>query len=800
MLAAAFGASAEFVTPEQALERIASHSGQKVKGMLDINRNLLFTYPTETGNPAIYIFGENAKEGYMLLSADDAVAPLLGYADNGNFDFENMPPQMKAWLEGYARQVEYARNKGMGSYKAPAKDSRKVVEPMMQTIWNQSAPFNLYTPKVGGTSTPTGCVATAMAQVMKYWNYPETAVGTGTITNPATGRSESMQLGEENFQWSSMLNSYNDTYTDEEADAVAYLMKACGYASGMSYSTYMSGTFSILAGKAMSDNFLYNPNIMYFQRDYYTASEWDDIVYNEVSNGRPVLYGAQSTSGGHEFVCDGYSGDGFYHFNWGWGGMSDGYFILDALNPGSLGIGGGAGGGFNFNQDILAGVQPENKVIYQPTVTQFGQLTGSAKGLRLTLKATDNGMQSQWVNTNLKDITVAIGVAIEAVSGDSETQYVLYKQSRVPAPDYRRTEGGLSLSYTGINGQLAVNFPEELPDGKYKVTVSTKDSNSEEWVPVRTQESAYNYVYVTKAGDTLEVEALPAATMTLDSAELKSELYYGSLVSFEITVTNHSEREMTQGFYPELFFNGRRSLIGDGVVLTLQPNETVTKEFTSQFRALSGGSAPSSSATYDLKWSDPATGSYYDIEEMVTMKVSNSNPSLDITKFEIPGVETSKGIVPGAGMTQVYQIEDIENIEIDLDLTNKRGFFGYPLYLVVFNLNEGSSMMTSIFEPLIPLNEGESCELSTKINMSIGVLNSTYLGALYYMGPRGYVEVQGANGLYFKLIGKSGVEEIESTENLPAVYYNLHGIEVKHPNKGEILIKKQGTKMEKVIF
>ncbi|MBD5358462.1 MAG: hypothetical protein HDR88_15995 [Bacteroides sp.] len=801
LLAAAFGMNAEYVTPEQALQRMSSHTGQKVKGMIQVNKDLLFTYQSENGMPAMYVFGTKGTEGYMLLSADDAVAPLLGYADKGNFDVDNMPPQMKAWLSEYSRQVEYAREHGLPAYKAPAKDSREPVKPLMSTIWNQSEPFNLYTPRIGSVATPTGCVATAMAQVMKYWNYPETAMGTGVITNPATGRSESMQLGAEDFQWDKMLDSYNETYTDEEADAVAYLMKACGYASQMAYNTSVSGTFSLLAAKAMIDNFLYNPNIQYCQRNYYTATQWDDMVYNEVSNGRPILYGAQSTSGGHEFVCDGYSGDGFYHFNWGWGGMSDGYFILDSLNPGAIGIGGGAGGGFNYSQDILAGVQPTEELIYQPTLTQFGELTGSVKNNRLTLKIVRDGMTSQWVNTNVRDVNLAIGVAIESVDGKAETQYILNKSARVAAPDYRRSGDYLSISYSGINGQFSCDFPTDLPDGKYKVVISTKNSNSDTWIPVLTEAEAYNYIYVTKTGDNLEVEDLPTPVVKLDKAELKTELYFGSYATFEITVTNDSEKEMTQGFYPQLFFNGQLNLMGDGVVLTLQPNETLVYEFTTQFRTLSNASAPTSRRTYELRWNDPGSNTYYDLTETVDMYVSNIVPSLDITKFEIVGEESSKSIVPGAGMSQVYQITDIENIEIDLSFTNTKGFFGYPLYLAVFNAaSSGSSLMSSIFEPLVPLNEGESCDLSTTINMSVGSLNSTYAGYLFYQGTKGMVQVPNADVLYFKLIGGSGVEEIEDYTNVPAIYYNLQGIKVKNPEKGALLIKRQGDKIEKVVY
>ena len=131
-----------------------------------------------------------------------------------------------------------------------------------------------------------------------------------------------------------MIDSYNGSYTDEQAAAVAYLMKACGYSCDMAYTPNSSGALSINAAKALFENFKYNPNLQYLNRDYLSATEWENIIYAELAAKRPVLYGGRSSSVGHEFVCDGYDGNGYFHFNWGWGGMSDGYFLLDALNPG----------------------------------------------------------------------------------------------------------------------------------------------------------------------------------------------------------------------------------------------------------------------------------------------------------------------------------------------------------------------------------------------------------------------------------------------------------------------------------
>lgn len=809
LLVGAIGAGAAPLTPQQALQRVSSSQKmRKVKGVSTLTKDLLYTYPSANGEAAVYVFGDNGRKGYILLSADDAMAPVLGYADSGEFDAENMPPQMEEWLAGYARQQEYARQMGLPEYKAPADDSRQAVAPLMKTAWNQNYPYNLYTPAVNGEQCPTGCVATAMAQVMKYWNYPEAAVGSGSITNPSTNITETMIFGEENFAWNDMLDSYSGKCDEFQEDAVAYLMKACGYSVQMSYSLSVSGSFSVYAAKAFIDNFQYNPNIRYYQRDYFEATQWDEIVYNEVASGRPVLYGAQSTSGGHEFVCDGYSGDGYYHFNWGWGGMSDGYFILDSLNPGAIGTGGGLGGGFNYKQDIIVGIQPEPELVYEPRLIQYGQLSATASGLKLTLRIRDNGSISQWVNTGLDELKeITIGAAVETVNKEGDPLYLSGKSQRVPAPEYKRVENGLNIAYSGINGQFSVEIPGDLADGKYKVTVSTLNGGSNAWVPVLTQENTYNYMYITKKGENLEVESLEEAYVTLDSYEPLTPVYYGSLATFAITVTNHGDKEMTNGFYPELYLNGKLCLVGDGIVLTLQPNETVTKEFTTQFRVTDNGSAPVVATPYELKWKNPNNNTYYNEkeEETLVVNVSLVNPELKINKFEIDGASTVSEDVPGAGEMDVYQVTDAANIKAVADVTCSRGYFGYAIYMAVFDTDElaqgifNNPVMQALCEPMQPLEVGDSCEVTADVNMSGGVLGKIYACMLFYQSPKGMVQIQ-TNPICFKLTNMSGVEEIDGTDTAAPVYYNLQGREVMNPQKGDLLIKKQGNKTVKIIF
>ena len=202
---------------------------------------------------------------------------------------------------------------------------------------------------------PTGCVATAMAQVMKYFNWPEKGAGTGKATD-SSGKSYAMDLGV-TFSWNDMKAQYNEgNYTSPQASAVALLMKACGYAVGMKYGPSESGAGSVAIPSALVDNFGYDGGVRLCMRTYYGREEWEGMIYDNLAHVGPVLYtGTTNLGGGHAFVCDGYSTDGYFHFNWGWSGMYDGYYLLTALNPEGEGTGGFAGG-YNIGQEVVLGI------------------------------------------------------------------------------------------------------------------------------------------------------------------------------------------------------------------------------------------------------------------------------------------------------------------------------------------------------------------------------------------------------------------------------------------------------------
>lgn len=723
------------LTPEQALRRVHGNSALKMPSKSGTSMKLSFSMQTQKGEPAVYIFDRPASSGYLIVSADDTATPLLGYADSGSFDANNMPPQLEWWLSEYASQIDYASANGIKNTYAPIAN-KKEIAPLVKTKWNQGTPYNNLCPSVNNVKCPSGCVATAMAQVMKFWNYPDVGTGRVTATLPSGGTGEGfINLAQKPFDWNNMIDSYSGyDYTNEQGNAVATLMQAAGYAAKMNYAPGGSGALSINAAISLSKNFKYNPNIQYLQRLYFNASEWNEIVYNELAAGRPILYGGQSTSVGHEFVCDGYDGNGYFHFNWGWGGMSDGYFILDALNPNSVGTGGGAGGGYNSRQDIIIGIQPSS-VETDVYLTQFGNLSASASGSNISLALNYNGNVGNWVNAGISAVKVRMGAEIVSVdNSEIKPQYVRLFSNDIDIPAL--TLNGYNISYQGIKGNATVSIPSILPNGKYKVTVCTQDANKTDapWTPVCTTNGAYNFVYVTKNGSSCSVENFNETELSIVSAEPTTQVYYENACRFRLSVKNNSNLELSGGFYPVLYDGNTPAFLGEGITMSLAPGESDNVEFVTTFELLKGVSAPTETKEYTLRFSKNASGSaFYNWSKPLSMGLLLRAPSFNTSNYCIEGAPTREETINGQTRT-AFVVPDPSEIPFAATITNTGTFFGSPVYTLIFNSTLSGFNLTSLaMGPTAILNRGESATVTGSADFTEAEDGEAYAAALFYI-------------------------------------------------------------------
>ena len=326
----------------------------------------------EVETPYYYVFNISNDNGYVIISADDAVAPILAYSTQKAYSKENQPDAFVKWMNKYRReikdvienkypagaeiQMQWDRLKNGLTLKA--EKNTQVVNPLVTTTWDQMQYYHDLCPYDNDYNerVATGCVATAMAQVMKYHNHPQNGEGYHTYNHSKYG-SLSANFGAETYNWSSMPANVNSTN-----NAVATLMYHCGVSLEMNYGPADEGGSSTnsldVVANALKSYFSYSSSTQFTMRENYSDSDWKNLLKNELNNNRPMEYAGVGQGGGHAFVCDGYDANDYFHFNWGWSGYYDGYFHMDQLNPGTGGTGAGAGN-YNQYQQIVYGIEPE---------------------------------------------------------------------------------------------------------------------------------------------------------------------------------------------------------------------------------------------------------------------------------------------------------------------------------------------------------------------------------------------------------------------------------------------------------
>ena len=322
-----------------------------------------------TGEPAryYYVYNRGENRGFVIVSGDDRLAPYIGYATTGTFSAEEMPDNLAAFLEACQQRIDALMGQVAWQPRLtptiPMAGEPAEVLPLLGDIkWDQSEPWNSKTPEYGdGKHMPVGCVATAYAQVMRYYQWPDKGEGMVEYKEPYKTRKHKVNFGATTYDWANMPASYEDPSkaTAQEIEALGTLCYHAGVAVETEYDPVASGSFAPKIVMALRNNFRYNKQVTFKRRVNYTQPEWDEIIRTELAAQRPVVYSGTGSGGGHAFVCDGYNDEGLYHINWGWSGLANGYFNLNFLQPDDLGIGGGFGGGFSMEQGIVVGITPD---------------------------------------------------------------------------------------------------------------------------------------------------------------------------------------------------------------------------------------------------------------------------------------------------------------------------------------------------------------------------------------------------------------------------------------------------------
>lgn len=286
--------------------------------------------PSDAGDAPFYVFNADGDKGFVIVSGDDRASKILGYSDSGRFDFDNVPPQLEWLLNTYAQEIDMLDKSNLSndSEFGLNKADKAVIAPLITSKWGQGAPFNDQCPEFDGVTCSTGCVATAIAQIMNYQNWPDE--GEGTHSYDLFDSILTWDFEHTSFNWNLMSDSYDDNNSPESRAEIAKLMYSVGVGCNMGYTTFGSGSSISFAKRALVENLKYDTEMEIIWRNHYSAESWNNTIYSELSSNRPVYI----QGGDHAFVCDGYAGEEFFHFNWGWCGEMDGNYLFSALQVG----------------------------------------------------------------------------------------------------------------------------------------------------------------------------------------------------------------------------------------------------------------------------------------------------------------------------------------------------------------------------------------------------------------------------------------------------------------------------------
>lgn len=445
---------------------------------------LAYTSKEKAGPNLYYVFNRGENNGFIIISGDDRAYDILGYSDYGTFEYENLPDNMKYWLGTYEKELKALINDPtMKTIKniTTSGEFQPSVKPLLgSTKWDQGEPYNDLCPTLyDGSKAATGCVATAMAQVMYYHQWPPKGNGEHQYITSKYRFNLSANFGETNYMWDKMTPKYNSSSTTESKEAVSTLMYHCGVALEMNYGP-SSGAFSHMIPYALTSYFDYDKAISIHKREYYTIREWTDIIKTELNQKRPVIYGGQSGNGGHSFICDGYNSSDMFHINWGWSGNSDGYFQLNALSPYNQGIGGGADDGFNKQQDLITGIQKAREgsnIKFNLCCKEINPSSyeTTSRGYTHSISAVNIGNYS-WTNSDCK-------YALGLYKGDEFIQILGEPQPFALQPFYY---------YYSLNHRF--NIPASTAAGYYKVYPMYQSAYNNEWQKVKVEIGQPQYI------------------------------------------------------------------------------------------------------------------------------------------------------------------------------------------------------------------------------------------------------------------------------------------------------------------
>jgi len=649
------------VTQDQAREAAAAFvaSRQGTTGTLRMAAQAP-TMQVAASTGCYYIYNVGQDQGFVIVSGDDRTTPILGYSTVGHFDASKVPTNMQAMLDGYAQQLQAlaamsdveAATRLAAPRRVETVATRNSIAPMITTKWDQATPYWNHCPEFMhvedgdtiGELSYTGCVATSMAQIMKYHNWPAQCSQTipsytANYYDPYTeeyGTFVTDALEPITFDWEHMRDTYTGAEDEVYTEAVSWLMLYAGCAAQMKYGLSASSTSDPYIPKALNNYFDYDANLVY--RSDYDQPTWEEMIYQELAAGRPIIYnGRAGSGGGHSFVCDGYERGDYYHINWGWGGLGNGYFVLSVLNPYAGGIGAASSAeGYNIDQTAIIGIKPG----YSGQPEQVTHVTTVFNMYSSSNKQYERGSDGYFKLTKSKQIRVTwedhiddgtkykTGIALFDAEGN---------MVELIASNSYYASSGYTDQWPSSNTSTTYKFGRGITSGTYYIRPISQAQDSNDWLPML--ESDRYYIAVTFNGNNATFVDHPLNDLQAVNFEFTGGEKVGVAEQCHVTVKNNSMDRFSGKLY---YYLTNEQIDEYGEYLTVVEAEIPAygqKVVTFNFTPQNAGTKTANLSTYDNTWnpSIPGTGT-------VTI-AAGSSTDFDVSDLSV--VIRAENAVPG---------------------------------------------------------------------------------------------------------------------------------------------------------
>ncbi|MBR0065803.1 MAG: C10 family peptidase [Paludibacteraceae bacterium] len=584
------GAWANSISPEQAKQLASSfltgkttvdpQTGHRVPrrapAQNEIETKVMFDATDSLGHPLIYAVNFKTQGGFVLVSGDDRFADVLGYSDADNFNEQDMPDNMRAWLQGYIDEMNYLTSINYQPSPRRAHASRTAVAPLITTRWSQRSPYNDLCPMdTDSKRSITGCVATAMAQIINYHmqhhNAPTIVIAElpGYTTGSHGLEVATIPAGTVIPDKSLLLDEYDAQATDAQKEAVAQLMLYCGTSVQMDYSSSWSGAGSGIIAQTLTDCFGFDNTAKNVYRSDYSYAAWCNLLYQELDAGRPVIFSATAASkGGHAFVVDAFDGESMFHTNWGWGGNHDGYFALSVMNPyeENQPNANSSGDGYSIGQHAVIGIQ-----------INTGETAAPANICMTLFNLRVDGQNAQFAASNLTGDTHSFDYGIGFVEASGEITPIEYSST----DNLCMYCGWDPLSYT-------VPTNTDYAFMTRKVVPISREQGAETWCSCGNPESNF-FLAEYDADGVPHLTVHPIVDLQVSSLSVPSSKYVSEEQTVRLSLTNNGDE-----YYGTLY-------------LFVSTDETVG-EILSQagITALVG-----STQNFTFNWTPETTGTYH---------------------------------------------------------------------------------------------------------------------------------------------------------------------------------------------